>query len=183
MNSMDDATLMNRIARGDERAFDRFYERHKSAVHGLALRMLSEPAAAEEATLDVFVQVWRNAATYDARRASARTWLLAIARHKAIDRLRRVQARPDQAGPLWDDAELDTLAAPGDIEEEVAGQQARQRVARALRELPEAQRQVLALAYYKGYAHGRIAQTLGVPLGTIKTRIRAAMRQLKAALG
>ncbi len=178
----EDEALMQRIAQGDERAFDRFYERHKAAVYGLARTILGEPAAAEEATLDVFVQIWRHAATYDAQNASVRTWLLAIARHQAIDRLRRIQARPDQRPPQWDDAALESLSAPGDLEEAVTEREQQRRVMRAVRELPETQRQVLALAYFKGYAHGRIAQTLALPLGTVKTRMRAAMQQLKVVL-
>ena len=178
----DDAALMHRIAQGDERAFDRFYERHKAAVYGLARSILGEPAAAEEATLDVFVQIWRHAVTYNAQGAAVRTWLLAISRNKAIDRLRRTKARPDQGQPQWDDAELASLSTAGDPEEALAEREQRRRVVRALRELPATQRQVLALAYFKGYAHGRIAQTLALPLGTVKTRIRAAMQQLKTVL-
>mgnify|MGYP001453118483 CR=1 FL=1 len=183
MSPSDDATLMHRIARGDERAFDRFYERHKSTVYGLALNMLGEPATAEEATLDVFVQIWRHASEYNARHASPRTWLLAIARNKAIDRLRRGKVRPDLQQPQWADDPLTPLPAPGDLETDVADRDERRRVVRAVRELPEAQRQVLRLAYFQGYSHGQIAEALALPLGTVKTRIRAAMQQLKAALG
>lgn len=179
----EDAALMHRIAQGDEPAFDRFYERHKASVYGLARKILGEPAAAEEATLDVFVQIWRHASAYNVQSGSVRTWLLAIARNKAIDRLRRAKAHPDQQAPHWDDGDLESISAPGDLEEVLAEREQRQRVVRAVRELPEAQRQVLALAYFKGYAHGQIAQALALPLGTVKTRIRGAMQQLKAVLG
>lgn len=182
MSPSDDASLMPRIAQGDERAFDRFYERHKRAVYGLAVHMLGEPAAAEEITLDVFVQIWRHAAAYNPQSASPRTWLLAIARNKAIDRLRRGKARPDQHPPQWDDAELTSIPAPGDPEADLAEREERRRVIRAVRELPEPQRQALSLAYFKGYSHGQIAEALALPLGTVKTRIRTAMQHLKAAL-
>lgn len=178
----DDATLMHLIAQGDEHAFSRFYERHKASVYGLVGHILGEAAAAEEITLDVFVQIWRHAPAYRAQTASVRTWLLAIARHKAIDRLRRSKIRLDQHHPKWVDADLESMADGGDTESELAEREQRRRVTRAIGGLPEEQKRVLGLAYFKGYSHSEIAQSLALPLGTVKTRIRAAMQQLKAAL-
>jgi RNA polymerase sigma-70 factor (ECF subfamily) len=178
----DDAALMHLIAQGDECAFSRFYERHKASVYGLVGNILREAAAAEETTLDVFVQIWQHAPTYRAQTASVRTWLLAIARHKAIDRLRRSKVRLDQHHPKWVDADLEAIADADDTESAVADWEQRRRVIRAIGELPEEQKRVLGLAYFKGYSHSQIAESLALPLGTVKTRIRAAMQQLKAAL-
>lgn len=180
---IDDAALLRLIAQGDERAFNRFYERHKAAVYGLAGQILGEPSAAEETTLDAFVQVWRHAPDYRSQTASARTWLLAIARNKAIDRLRRAKVRLDQHPPKWADVDLESIAATGDPELSMAEGEQRQRVIRAVGNLPIEQREALGLAYFKGYSHSQIAESLALPLGTVKTRIRAAMQQLKAALG
>lgn len=178
----DDAALMQLIAQGDERAFSRFYERHKASVHGLVGNILREAAAAEETTLDVFVQIWRNAPAYRAQTASVRTWLLAIARHKAIDQLRRSKVRLDQHHPKWIDADLEAIADVDDTETAVADREQRRRVIRAIGALPDEQKRVLGLAYFKGCSHSQIAQSLALPLGTVKTRVRAAMQQLKAAL-
>jgi len=178
----DDAALMHLIAQGDERAFSRFYERHKASVYGLVGNILREAAAAEEITLDVFVQIWRNAPVYRAQTASVRTWLLAIARHKAIDQLRRSRVRLDQHHPKWVDADLEAIADADDTETAVAEWEQRRRVIHAIGGLPDEQKKVLGLAYFEGCSHSQIAQSLALPLGTVKTRIRAAMQQLKAAL-
>jgi len=178
-----DAVLMHLIAQGDEQAFSLLYDRYKAAVFGLACQMVGDASAAEEITLDVFVQIWRHASSYRHPAGSVRTWLTAIARHKAIDRLRREKSRPDRPNPQWADADLEALPDGIDPEADLAEREQRGQVIRAIGALPEEQKQPLGLAYFKGYSHSQIAHALDLPLGTVKTRIRAAMQHLKGVLG
>lgn len=171
--------LLAGTAAGDQDAFARFYDATSPAVYGLALRILRDPAEAEEVALDVFLQVWRDAARYDPGRGSALAWVLVLARSRAIDRLR--SRRPQRrAETVFDEAELaDDAHGPGEttwISQQGAF------VRRALRELPGEQRVALELAYFGGLTHAEIAERLGLPVGTAKTRIRLGMMKLREAL-
>jgi RNA polymerase sigma-70 factor (ECF subfamily) len=177
----DDVLIRLVITRRQD-ALDELYTRYSRLIFGIALQMLQQDrAAAEEVTLDIFVSVWQHAATYRADRAKVSTWLTSMTRHRCIDRLRTLQTRPEGHAVGWDD-----LAASG--EAEIAsdlgaeGIVQRARVQSALRELPDEQAEVIILAHYYGLSQSEMAATLGLPLGTVKTRVRLAMQKLRSLL-
>jgi RNA polymerase sigma-70 factor (ECF subfamily) len=163
--------ILRRLTGGDGTALGEFYDLYAGLVNGLALRILRNPAEAEDVVQEVFVQVWRQAERYDRSRGSAEAWLCTIARTRALDRLRRRVARREEPGEA-----LPTPATPPRTEEALA-------VRKALDSLSADQRRALELAYYEGLTQTEIAERLGEPLGTIKTRIRSAMIRLRDVLG
>jgi RNA polymerase sigma-70 factor, ECF subfamily len=177
-----DRQLLAAIAGGSTDALERLYDRFASTVYGLARRILAQPDLAEEVVQDVFAQVWRDARRYDEARASVAGWIVLLTRTRAIDRLRARRARPDQDRGLEPTA-VAPIAAPERSPEQVAisSEDARS-VRAALDGLPDEQRSLVDLAYYEGLTHSEIAARTGVPLGTIKTRLRAAMTTLRGAL-
>ena len=170
-----------RAAHGDHTALAALYDQSNRLVHAVAYRILADQADAEEVTLDVFTQVWKNAKTFDATRGTVTSWLVTMARSRAIDRLRSVQARHRRQ----DSAERLTTMASGELtpEETSLLRQTRTRVLDAMGQLPEEQKAALHMAYYGGLSHNEIAGQLGIPLGTIKTRIRLGMLKLREELG
>ena len=181
-DNAEDALLIGQIANGQESAVDALYDRYHRLVFSVALAVVGEHSVAEEVTLDVFVHVWRGAKTYDPARARVSTWLVAIARHHAIDVLRWQSARVDSKSILLDDMPLQDDTDPFDPEELAQLSMERKTVQRAMAQLPSDQRQALFLAFFKGYSHQQIAELLQQPLGTVKTRIRLAMQKLRALL-
>lgn len=170
----DDAELVQLVAADDTDALRVLYERYGSIVFGMAQRMLGDRQLAEECTQDVFVALWRSAAKYDPGRAQVSTWLVGIAKFRAIDLVRRRTARPaDPYAEIWSGEE-----SPDSAELVAAGDQA-ERIAAAVAELPPPQREALQLAYFEGLSHSEIAERLAVPLGTIKGRIRLALDRLR----
>ena len=178
----DDADLIARIAQAQTNAFNRLYDRYSRLVFSVAMSILGDPAEAEEATLDVFVQVWKKAGTYRADQGQVRTWLTAITRHHAIDILRWRKTRPNANGLDWDETILQDGLVTRDTEEVAELSFQRERVQAALAQLPADQREALKLAYFNGYSHSQIAEVLKQPLGTIKTRIRLGMQKLRQLL-
>jgi RNA polymerase sigma-70 factor (ECF subfamily) len=170
----DDAELVARVADGDTGALQELYERLGSIVFGMALRVLGDRQAAEECTQDTFVAVWRGAGRFDPERAAVSTWLVSIARNRAVDLVRRRAARP--ADPY---AEVEQRDESPDVADAVVATEMSSRVAAALAELPNAQREVVVLAYFQGLSHSEIAERLGVPLGTVKGRARLALDRLR----
>lgn len=161
------------IRSGDQRAMATLYDRYSSVVYAIALRVLGDTGAAEDVLQDVFMQLWRNPAAYDASRGSLGAWLSVITRNRAIDALRK--RRPeDDIGDIIVSVEPD-LAAEADRS------RVREKVRAALGAMPAPQRKALELAYYEGLTHTEIAEKTGEPLGTIKTRIRAALLSLRKA--
>lgn len=167
-----------RVASDDAEALGELYDGYGRVVFGLVYAMLGSPEAAEEVTQDVFAHVWRDARSYRAERGSVRTWLLAIARNAAIDRFRRTGGRAARERPLDETAERADPAADELLERAVQTD----RVRRALAGLPPDQRTVIALSFYGGYPQSEIAARLGIPLGTVKSRARAAMEKLRTSL-
>jgi RNA polymerase sigma-70 factor, ECF subfamily len=161
--------LLQAMAAGDHAVLGELYDRYAGLAYGLALRILRDAAEAQDVVQEVFVQVWRHAGRYDSARGSAEAWLCTIARTRALDRLRRRAARREQQS-----APPPVASAPA-AEEKLA-------VRSALGSLSEEQRQALELAYFEGLTQSEIAQRLGQPLGTVKTRIRTAMMRLREAL-
>ena len=170
----DDAELVQLVAADDMDALRVLYERYGSIVFGMAQRVLGDRHLAEECTQDVFVALWRSAAKYEPGRAQVSTWLIGIAKYRAIDLVRRRAARPaDPYAEIWQGDE-----SPDSADLVAAGDQA-QRVAAAVAELSPPQREALTLAYFEGLSHSEIAERLSVPLGTVKGRIRLALDRLR----
>jgi RNA polymerase sigma-70 factor (ECF subfamily) len=174
----DDAALLARAAAADQDAFRRLYERHSGAALALALRVLQSRGEAEEVVQEVFVELWRRAAAYDRTRGQVRSWILTITRNRAIDlmRARGVAQRSRLRQP-------DPPEATEPASDRLENEQDRRRIATALTALPAEQREVIELAYFQGLTQSEIAQRTGTPLGTVKTRVRAAMSKLVGLLG
>lgn len=181
-SKLDDETLIRLIAHAHTDALSELYDRYNRLVFSLALNATGDQALAEEITLDVFTQIWEKAKTYQADRAKVSTWLTSIARYRSIDELRRRGSRPEQHSVSWAEVSPATMPRVNGPEEAVELSIQRQQVRAAVAQLPEEQRQVLALAYFQGYTHSEIAEMLEQPLGTIKTRIRLAMQKLRPML-
>jgi RNA polymerase sigma-70 factor (ECF subfamily) len=175
---LSDEALVALIARGDEDALAELYDRIGRIAYGLALRVLRDERHAEDAVQEAFLQVWRSAATFRVERAKASTWVLTLVHRRAVDLVRREERR--QADPLTDDTALGT--APEETEEAAWLRFERERVQAALRELPDVQREALELAYYGGFSQSELAERLGVPLGTIKSRMFAGLSRLRELL-
>jgi RNA polymerase sigma-70 factor (ECF subfamily) len=154
------------------------YERYKTVSYSLALRITTDPALAEDVVQDAFLGAWRNAGRYNAARGSVRTWLLAIVHHRAIDLLRR--RRPASELPE-SDLPPPSLVLP-DIWPEVAGRLDRERIRQALGSLPDPQREAIELAYYGGLTQQEIAARTGAPLGTVKSRVRLGLLQMRGLI-
>ncbi len=179
-NRRPHADLLARLAQGDSSALSALYDETSRPVYGLCLRILGDPADAEETTLDVFTQAWRQAARYDAARGEVVTWLLTLAHSRAIDKLRsRASVRKREQG-LDEAAEF--VSPSSDPETSSAASQRARRVRKALDVLSADQRQVIELAYFEGLTHVEIAERIRQPLGTAKSRIRLGMIKLREAL-
>ena len=173
------AELIREVAEGDGQALASLYDATSRTVYGLLLRILSDPSSAEEVLLDVYTQVWRQAASYSAERGRPLAWLTTIARSRAIDRVRRGRQEQQMTAPL-DEA---VSAASGEsVEEGVRAGEVRAVVRAALDALTPEQRDVIELAYYGGMSHSEIAAARGLPLGTVKTRTRLGMMRLREML-
>lgn len=169
----DPESLFRRLTGGDAAALGELYDRYAGLVNGLALRILRNTAEAEDVVQEVFVQIWRQAERFDPERGSPAAWLCAIARTRALDRLRRRASRREEPS----EAARGPGASPAPRTEEALA------VRKAMEGLTPDQRHALELAYYEGLTHTEIAARLGEPLGTVKTRIRSAMIRLRDVLG
>ena len=169
-----DSDLIQRAATGDRSAFEDLYRRYARPVFGLALRRLGDRGRAEDAVQETFASVWRSAGTYRPECGPGAPWLYAVARNAIVDRAR---ARTELPADIPDEPSTD--AGPPDQAEQswVAW-----RVHRALEELPEREREVIALAYWSGLSQSEVAEFLDIPLGTVKTRTRAALGRLSEIL-
>lgn len=177
---MSDRTCVNRMAQGDAAALAELYDSHGAAVYTLALRIVRHASDAEEVVQEVFAQAWRQAPRYDAARATVPGWLMMMTRARALDAWRAKQARPDVRHAVAVVPDVPALG-PGQ-EALILTQEAIAQVRQALRDLSEPLRIPLELAYYEGLSQSEIATRLGQPLGTVKTRMRTALAQLRAAL-
>jgi RNA polymerase sigma-70 factor (ECF subfamily) len=171
----NDAELLRRIAGGDSYAFDALYRRYVRSVYGLALRRLRDRVDAEDAVQQAFAAVWRSARTYRPERGPVSPWLYAIARNAIVDRRR--------GGRVETTAELpDAPSGDAGPDEHAEASYVSWRVHRALEELPPTEREVLELAYWSGLSQTEVAEYLGIPLGTVKTRTRSGLGRLATAL-
>ena len=173
-----DVNLLHAIARRDEAALGSLYDRYRLILFGLLVRILSSREEAEDILQEVFIQVWRKAGDFDELRGKPFTWLVTLARSRAIDRLRLLSARDRVAVAAARDAPEEASDAALDA----FRSEQRQIVTEALAELPEEQRRALMLAYFEGLTQSEIAVRLGSPLGTVKTRMRSGMIKLRGLL-
>jgi len=177
-----DAALVRRMAAGDDRALGALYDKWQAVVHGVVARMLRQPDDIEDVVEETFWQAWRQASRFDPARGAVQTWLLTIARSRALDRVRALRRRRES--PLeGDDGEVvvqQVAASDPGLDAEDA--ERRRVVTAALSQLPTEQREALELGYYGGLSQSEIAERTGQPLGTVKTRMRLAMQKLRSQL-
>ncbi len=166
-----DAQLLDRVRRGDEQSMATLYDRFSKVVYSVALRVLRDPAAAEDVLQDVFLGLWRRPETFVSARGSLGGWLAVVARNRAIDTLRR--KRPSEQ------VEEVYLASPFNLADEAERNTLMQRVRAIIMHLPLEQKKTLEMAYFDGLTHTEIAEITGDPLGTVKTRIRTALLTLR----
>lgn len=174
------AELLRRSARGDQAAFGQLYDATAARMHGMVLRVIRDPAQAEEVTQEVFLDVWRQASRFDGERGTPLAWMLTIAHRKAVDRVRAAEAssRRDTSYHQHNQpVEHDTTAEAAHAALEA------KRVRTALDALTAVQREALQLAYFGGYTHTEVATMLDIPVGTAKTRIRDGLIRLRDAMG
>jgi len=177
---LSDEALIALVARGDDTALAELYDRIGRVAYGIALRILRDERLAEDAVQEGFLAVWRSAATFRAERAKASTWVVTLVHRRAVDIVRREERR--RAEPLEPVTGQDAPDPAGSAEDEAWLGFERERVLTALAALPDAQRESLELAYYGGYSQSELAEMLGVPIGTIKSRMFAGLARLRALL-
>jgi RNA polymerase sigma-70 factor (ECF subfamily) len=178
MNQTPELNLLRKIQNGDEEALVTLHSRYSNLVYSVAFRVLNDQMAAEEVTQDTFMRIWRKSGSFDPDKGRFVTWLLTVTRRLAIDRLRLWQRREpmratlfmDENPQLWEQV----LAVDGYSD-------LRGSLVSAIRDLPDAQREAIELAYFYGMSHSDIAEYLHAPLGTVKTRIRQGMQKLRSA--
>jgi RNA polymerase sigma-70 factor (ECF subfamily) len=181
-STLDDDTVIKLVVQAQTDALGELYDRYGRLVYSLAFGSTGDRAAAEEITQDVFLRVWQRASQYQADRGKVSTWITGIARNRTIDQFRRRASRPEQHSIPWEEIRPGTEPAANGPAQAAELKIERQRVCDALAELPTAQKEVLALAYFKGLTQDQIAEALGLPLGTVKTRVRLGMQKLRERL-
>jgi RNA polymerase sigma-70 factor (ECF subfamily) len=179
---LNDETLLLLIARSQESALSELYDRYSRLVYSVALNTLSDPGRAEEVTQDVFERVWEKARTYSAEQGRVVSWLTSIARHRSIDLFRQSRSHHEGLQVTWQEVEMIDLPGEQNVEWEVDLVERQQRIRKAMALLPTEQKQALGMAFFQGLSHPEIAEALGEPLGTVKTRIRLGMQKLRALL-
>ncbi len=180
----DELELIKRLADGDESAVGDLYDRFARPLYSMVHRILRNPADAEEVVQDVFVSLWKNAETFDGRRSSPFTWLVTIARNKAIDRLRHTQRRlPEAPGSAEPNPANEPIDETLDAAAETAGNERAVIVAKWVEELPSNQREAVSLAFFDGLTHPQIAERLHESVGTVKSRIRLGIAKLRRKTG
>lgn len=180
---LTDDALIQSIASQKPDALGELYNRYSRLIFSIAYNSVGSSETAEEITQDVFLRVWRRASTYDPDKSKVSTWLTSITRYRAIDVLRRWGVRVEQNSIPWDSLTTNQEPLLDSNPEEKAAETIRlERIRAEIAALPPEQQQALALAYFQGLTHSEIAEVLGDPLGTVKTRIRLGMQKLREAL-
>jgi RNA polymerase sigma factor (sigma-70 family) len=173
-----DESLLARVATGDEAALGELYDRFGRVAYGLALRVLRDERLAEDAVQEAFLAIWRQAASFQPERAKAQTWVLTLVHRRAVDLVRREERR--RADPLEPTADVPGGASAA---EDADLRHRREAVQQALEQLPEELRRPIELAYYAGLTQSELAERLGEPLGTIKSRMFTGLKRLRELLG
>ena len=177
---ISDTALIEKMMAGDEQSLSRIYDRYSPMLFGMMMRILRDTQAAEEVLQDLFMQLWRSGAQFDATRGSLSSWLLVIGRNRAISRLRGRASR--EVLEEEDGEYANVFVSAQNLEDEASRAQMRNNITVALATLPHEQRQAVELAYFEGMTQSEIATRTGAPLGTVKTRVRTAMQSLKQIL-
>jgi RNA polymerase sigma-70 factor (ECF subfamily) len=172
-HGLPDAVVISRICSGDESAMAVLYDRYSRVVYSVALRVLADTGAAEDVLQDVFVQLWRNPAAFDAARGGLMAWLAVITRHRAIDHLRKQRPHEDFSETI--------IATDATTVSDAERDQALQKVRTIMARMPDDQRSALEMAFFDGLTHTEIAGKTNQPLGTVKTRIRSGLLTLRKA--
>ncbi len=180
LRELADEDLMEMVAEGEARAFEVIFDRHGSAAFSLAYRMCGRRTMAEDVVQEAFLSLWRSGGRYDRGRGSVRTWVLGVVHNRAIDAFRRGQVR--ESRNISDDGLAEQLPAADQTDTEVGQRDEAARVRSVLGELPAEQRQVIELAYFGGFTHLEIAGQMGVPLGTVKGRMRMGLEKMRSFL-
>ncbi len=178
----EDLELHRRLSRGDREAFDELYRRYSPTAYGIAYRLTGQQLLAQDVVHDAFLAIWRAPEAFDATRGAFRSFFLALVHHRAVDTIRReerMRARQDRAANL--EAAVGEDPSERVVDEDFVARR-RQEVRKSLADLSAEQRQVLEMAYFEGMTQVRIAEKLGIPLGTVKTRTFAALHKLRRAL-
>ena len=177
---LSDEALMERLVRCEEQAFEQLYARYSRVVYSLILRITGQPASTQEIVQEVFLQLWRKAHAYQPSRGSVQPWLLTLARHRALDQVRRKDEKQRQREQGMENYSLE--AAMPDPEQWVDQQRRAKQVRDLIGSLPEAQRRAIELAYFEGMTQSEIPKAMNEPLGTVKTWIRSALLRLRQEL-
>jgi RNA polymerase sigma-70 factor (ECF subfamily) len=170
-------TVCDRMVAGDDAALGEIYDQFAAFVYGLAFRVIGDARAAEDVSQDVFVGLWQRPASFDPSRGTLRTWLGTLAHRRAVDYVRREEARRRRA-----EREASRAISTPDVEEMATALVAAERVRAALEALPPEQRRAIHLAYFDGNTYRQVAEVLGIPEGTAKSRLRLGLRRVAAAL-
>lgn len=181
LQRLADEDLMTLVERRDQRAFEVLYDRHGGAAYSLAHRIVGDPQTAEDVTQEAFLSIWRSGARFDRTRGSVRSWTLGVTRNRAIDALRRQSGRAPKLD-FDDDAAMEAQAAEEFTDSEAIRRETARGVRGALASLPEEQSTVIGLAYFGGFTHSEIAELLGMPLGTVKGRMRLGLEKVRFEL-
>jgi len=180
---LDSEDLLGLVVIGRTEALEEIYDRYSRPVYSLVLGLLREPAIAEEVTQEVFLRVWLRSSSFKPLSGKAKTWILSIAHHRAIDRLRQQRHRQKES-PLEDflEGEWQMGTEAGAVEQTAILHEESVKIQEAMKKLPEEQRQVLMLGYFRGFTQAEISKGLNVPLGTVKTRMRLGIQKLRQSL-
>ena len=179
---LTDEQLISAICKGEEFAMELLYERYHGYVYALTYRILHDPTASEDIVQDAFLSIWRKALSYQAQNGSVQSWIQAIVRNKAIDKIRASAHRDYQWTPLQADNEQDPPSEQPDVWEQAWQSEQHRIIHEVMEQIPNEQRMVIELAYFGGLTHAEIAEQYHIPLGTVKGRMRLGLQKMKALL-
>ena len=177
-----DEQLISAICKGEESAIETLYERYHRYAYALAYRILHDPLASEDIVQDAFLSIWRKASSYQAQNGSVQSWIQAIVRHRAIDKIRASAHRDYQWTPLQADNEQDPPSEEPDVWEQAWQSEQYRIIHEVMEQIPGEQRMVIELAYFGGLTHAEISEQYQIPLGTVKGRLRLGLQKMKALL-
>jgi RNA polymerase sigma-70 factor, ECF subfamily len=181
-SELNDEQLIVAICKGEESAIEALYERYYRYAYALAYRILRDPGASEDIVQDAFLSVWRKASSYQAKNGSVQSWIQAIVRYRAIDKIRASAHRDYQWTPLQVDNEQDPPSEQPDVWEQAWQSEQRRIIREVMEQIPSEQRMVIELAYFGGFTHAEISEQLEIPLGTVKGRMRLGLQKMKTLL-